>query len=177
VGDYAPLKKSKKQRKINTGGMMKNKKQLLDRVAEVYQWLDEQIDTNISPKELCAACGECCCFTDFDHSLFVSSPEIIYFHDKVCPETRPMTAGQCPYNENGKCTIYENRFAGCRIFFCKDEADFQNQLSESALKKFKQICLEFNVSYLYMDLETAFNNGLASICRLDGGQPAAGHSV
>jgi hypothetical protein len=161
---------------INTGGMMKNKNKLLERIAEVYQWLDEQIDENVSSNEKCVTCGKCCNFSDFDHSLFVSSPEIIYFHEKVGPETKSMTTGQCPYNINGKCAIYENRFAGCRIFFCKGNVDFQNQLSESALKKFKQICLEFNVPYRYMDLKDALNS-VASICRLAGGQPAAGHSI
>ncbi|MHC4187573.1 MAG: hypothetical protein ACYSRQ_05205 [Planctomycetota bacterium] len=156
---------------------MKNKEQLLKRVAEVYQWLDEQVIEYISQKELCSTCGKCCCFTDFDHSLFVSSPEIIYFHEQIGPETRPMTAGQCPYNINDKCTIYENRFAGCRTFFCKGEVYFQGQLSESVLKKFKEICLEFNLPYRYVDLQTALSEGVTNICRSDGAQPAGDHST
>ncbi|MHC4131000.1 MAG: YkgJ family cysteine cluster protein [Planctomycetota bacterium] len=157
--------------------MMKNKKQLLDRVAEVYQWLDEQINNYVSSDENCATCGRCCNFADFDYGLFVSTPEIIYFHEIVCLETRPMTTGQCPYNTSSKCTIYENRFAGCRIFFCKGDVDFQNRLSESALKKFKEICLEFKIPYRYMDLQTALNDELTNICRSAGGQPAGDHSV
>ena len=156
---------------------MKNKEQLLERVAEVYQWLDEQINKKFSSVELCTACGRCCNFAGFDHSLFVSSPEIIYFHEKVGPETRSMVAEQCPYNVNGKCTIYENRFAGCRIFFCRADVDFQNQLSESALKKFKEICLAFKIPYRYMDLQKALNEDLTNICRSAGGLPAADHSI
>jgi hypothetical protein len=157
--------------------MMKNKNELLKRVAEVYQWLDEQINKNISSDDLCTACGRCCNFADFDHSLFVSSPEIIYFHEKVGPETRPMTLEKCPYNISGRCTIYENRFAGCRIFFCKGEVDFQNQLSELALKKFKEICLEFKIPYRYMNLQTALSEGITNICQSGGGQPAGDRSI
>jgi hypothetical protein len=157
--------------------MMKNKGKLLERVAEVYKWLEEQINKKVSSDENCAACGRCCNFTDFDHGLFVSTPEIIYFREKVGRETRPMTTGQCPYNINGKCMIYENRFAGCRIFFCMAEVDFQNQLSESALRKFKEICLEFKIPYRYMDLQTALNDGLANIYRSAGERPAADHSI
>ncbi len=64
---------------------------------------------------------------------------------------------RCPYNIGGKCTIYEYRFAGCRIFCCKADADFQSRLSESALEKFKSICTEFRIPYRYNDLPTALN--------------------
>jgi hypothetical protein len=71
---------------------------------------------------------------------------------KVMPDSR------CPYNVDGKCTIYTYRFAGCRIFSCKGDADFQSGLSESALKKFKSICTEFEIPYRYSDLESALND-------------------
>jgi hypothetical protein len=171
------MKKSRKPGKTNTGGMMENKEQVLEKVAEVYQWLDERISENVKLNVRCAGCGRCCNFSDFDHRLFVSSPELIYFYEKIGPEIKPMTAGQCPYNINGKCAIYEDRFAGCRIFFCKDDADFQNQLSESALKKFKKICSISQVPYRYLDLQTALNNGLTNICRSAEGQPAADRSI
>jgi hypothetical protein len=63
-----------------------------------------------------------------------------------------MTTSRCPYNVDGRCTVYEYRFAGCRIFCCKGDADFQGALSESAVNKFKSICTDFHVPYQYADL-------------------------
>jgi hypothetical protein len=64
----------------------------------------------------------------------------------------------CPYNVDGKCSIYKYRFAGCRIFCCKGDKDFQSELSESAIKKFKSICTELQIPYQYTDLATALNS-------------------
>ncbi len=64
---------------------------------------------------------------------------------------------RCPYNIGDKCTIYEYRFAGCRIFCCKADTDFQSRLSESALRKLKSLCTEFQIPYRYTDLATALN--------------------
>jgi Fe-S-cluster containining protein len=75
---------------------------------------------------------------------------------------RPMLTSRCPYNIGGKCTVYEYRFAGCRIFCCNADADFQSRLSESALKKLKLICTEFQIPYRYTDLASALN-GLAGV--------------
>jgi hypothetical protein len=63
-------------------------------------------------------------------------------------KTEPMNAGRCPYNIAGKCSIYEYRFAGCRIL---------SGLSESAVQKFKSACTELGVRYEYLHLPTALN--------------------
>ena len=72
-------------------------------------------------------------------------------------EPLPMTIGRCPYNIAGKCTVYEHRFAGCRIFCCKGDRDFQSRLSESALKRLMSICEECGLPYTYKDLAAALN--------------------
>jgi len=56
-----------------------------------------------------------------------------------------------------KCTVYPYRFAGCRIFSCKGNPDFQSALTESVIKKFKHLCDEFDVPYRYLDLPSALN--------------------
>lgn len=71
---------------------------------------------------------------------------------------KPMTDSRCPYNIDGKCTIYEYRFAGCRIFCCNADADFQSRLSEEVLKKLKSTCAEFQIPYRYTDLAVGLNN-------------------
>jgi Fe-S-cluster containining protein len=63
----------------------------------------------------------------------------------------------CPYNIDGKCSVYEHRFSGCRIFFCKGDADFQSRLSERALREFKSLCTNLQIPYRYTDLATAVN--------------------
>ncbi len=151
-------------------------KQLLEKVAEIYNWLDTQIRDNNNLTGQCNACGKCCDFGSpdqgpapafeqgFDHRLFVTPPELMYLtanlgaeNIKSMPTNRPL-GGKCPYNIDGKCTVYEYRFASCRIFYCKADVDFQGELSESALKKFKSLCTEFQIPYHYTDLADALNS-------------------
>jgi len=125
-------------------------------VVEVYDWIDSQISQN--PAQ-CDMCGKCCDFESYGHRLFVTSCELIYFAVKLDPDKiRPMPTGRCPYNIDGKCTVYPYRFAGCRIFSCKGDKDFQSRLSEQAVVKFKGICGKFALTYRYTDLLTALNN-------------------
>ena len=131
---------------------------LIKKVAEVYNWLNSQIEDHKDLAGRCYACGKCCDFESFDHKLFVTPPELFYLRANLRGENlKPMKGGQCPYNAGGKCSIYEHRFSGCRIFSCKGNADFQSGLSERALKKFKVICEQFQISYRYADLATALN--------------------
>ena len=131
---------------------------LLKRVAEIYDWLDLQICESVHLACVCDACGECCDFAQLDHHLFVTTPELMYLAANLSNENiKFMPTSRCPYNEGGQCTIYEYRFAGCRIFCCKADADFQSRLSESVLKKFKSLCTEFQIPYRYTDLATALN--------------------
>lgn len=132
---------------------------LLTKVAEIYKWLDAQICQNSDLAGVCDACGRCCDFDVFDHRLFVTTPEILYLAANLGVEKiKPMPAGRCPYNITGKCSIYEYRFAGCRIFCCKSVRDFQSALSESAIKKFKVLCTRLEIPYRYADLATALND-------------------
>ena len=145
---------------------MTDNNHLLKRVAEIYNWLDLQIRNHFDLAGVCQACGQCCDFTStstankqrFDHLLFVTTPELMYLAESLGTENiKPMPNSRCPYNVDGKCTIYKYRFTGCRIFCCKANADFQSNLSESAMKKLKLICTEFQIPYRYTDLATALN--------------------
>jgi len=132
---------------------------LIQKVEQIYSWLDLQIHRNGNLAGACDACGQCCDFTQFDHRLFVTPPELIYLAAKLGEQKlMAMKTSRCPYNENSKCTIYDCRFAGCRIFCCKADKDFQSRLSESALKKLKATCTEFEIPYCYTDLAAALNS-------------------
>ena len=131
---------------------------LLEKIVEIYDWLDAQIRENADMAGRCNICGKCCNFDSYDHHLFVTQPEVMYLTAKLGSENiKPMTDGKCPYNVDGKCTVYEHRFAACRIFCCNGDTDFQSGLSESALGKLKSICTEFQIPYRYTDLATALN--------------------
>ena len=135
---------------------------LSKKVIEIYDWLETQIaDSNKIGQ--CKACGECCDLEGFDHRLFITPPELMYLRANLGDETiKPMPTGRCPYNINSKCTVYEYRFAACRIFYCSGDADFQSELSETALEKLKSLCLEFQIPYRYSDLANALNGFVGS---------------
>jgi hypothetical protein len=153
-------RKNQKEKKMVAGG--KTNSQLLKRVAEIYKWLDSQISNNSDLAGTCSACGKCCDFAQVDHRLFVTTPELMYLTANLGAENiQPMTTSRCPYHSGGKCSIYGNRFSGCRIFCCKADADFQSRLSESALKKLKLLCTEFQIPYHYTDLASALNGFVA----------------
>ena len=142
---------------------MKSNSFVCKKVAEIYNWLDTQIQQNDIIVQ-CKACGRCCDFGKFDHLLFVTTPELIFLKENLKPQKiKTMPTSICPYNEKGRCTIYPLRFAGCRIFFCKGDSDFQNRLSESAVSRFKSLCTEFNIPYIYSDLQTALNVKLSQL--------------
>ena len=131
---------------------------LLRRVAEIYNWLDVQVRRNTELAGTCQGCGKCCDFAGFDHRLFVTPPELAYLAANLGASVQPMPTERCPYNVDGKCSVYEYRFAGCRIFCCNGDEDFQSELSESALDKLKRICAEFQIPYRYTDLAAALSS-------------------
>lgn len=134
-------------------------RQLLERVAEVYKWLDLQICSVGDIAGACRSCGDCCDFEGFDHRLFITPPELMYLAANLGDEKiKPMPSGRCPYNIDGKCSVYEYRFSGCRIFCCNGDADFQNRLSEEVLQKLKSICVEFQIPYRYTDLAAGLSS-------------------
>jgi Fe-S-cluster containining protein len=136
---------------------------LLDKVGQIYDWLDTQIQQNNLIIQ-CKACGRCCDFEYFGHLLFITTPELIFLRENLNPEEiKKMPTNICPYNKEGKCAIYPLRFAGCRIFFCGGDADFQSRLSESAVSRFKSLCTELDLPYLYSDLRSALNVNLPQL--------------
>lgn len=152
-GNRKNQKDKKMVGKCRTNGL------LVKKVAEIYDWLDSQVESHKDLAGRCEACGRCCDFESFDHKLFVTGPELMYLSVNLQGENvKPMETSRCPYNVDGKCTIYVHRFAGCRIFCCKGNTDFQNSLSESALEKFKSLCNEFQIGYRYSELATALNS-------------------
>lgn len=131
--------------------------ELIQEVKEIYDWLDSQIENNIPEK--CDACGKCCDFVAFDHRLYVTVPELMYLAANLkVNNLKSMQTGRCPYNIEGKCTVYQYRFSGCRIFNCNANSEIQSELSESVLVKLKALCTKYKISYRYMDLASVLND-------------------
>jgi len=144
---------------------VKNHKEIISRVREVYEWIAGQLAVQAAPAGRCDACGRCCDFEAFDHKLFVTSPEMLFFAAMQPGQNlKQANAGRCPWLIDGKCSVYDYRFAGCRIFCCKGDADFQSRLSEAAAKKFKTVCDEFEIPYRYVELSAAMGE-LANPCQ------------
>ena len=126
---------------------------VVEKVEDIYKWLEGQLQEN---EISCDACGKCCDFKNYDHRLYVTTPEMIYFRKKIDGKNiKPMTEGKCPYNIDGKCSVYKYRFAGCRIFNCKGDPDRQSKLSEKTIQKFKDLCDNSNTPYHYAELSKA----------------------
>ena len=135
---------------------MARHKKIIERVSEIYKWIEEQQLANKGIAGNCEVCGKCCDFERYDHRLYVTTPEMIYFVDKVgIANIKQMTTAKCCYQVEGKCSVHAYRFSGCRIFCCKGKATFQSELTESAIKKFKALCAELQIPYRYVELPVA----------------------
>lgn len=130
---------------------MNTSSQIIHEVGTLYQWLESERG---KLSQSCGACGSCCDFESFGHKLYVTTPELFHFYHFVGPHIKPMTTGICPYRIDGKCTVYPYRFAGCRIFTCKGDAEKENTLCENAVRQFKILCDDQGITYRYVDLKT-----------------------
>lgn len=140
-------------------GEPERRRQLVEAVAAVYDWIDGQQRRHPDRAGVCDACGACCDFAGYDHRLFVTVPELVYLAAKLDEANlKPMTDGRCPYQRGKRCTAHKDRFAGCRIFCCKGDPDFQSELSEAALKKLKAIGDRFDLPYRYSELARALSD-------------------
>ena len=140
---------------------MNKNKRLLDKVADLYAWIEQEIRRHPEEAGECYACGACCDFERYGHRLFLTSAEMAYFVDHVGSENlKPMTDGVCPYRINHRCSVHAHRFAGCRIFCCRGDDPFQHRLSEQVQQKLKTICEETHTPYRYADLRQTLNTAI-----------------
>jgi len=147
-------------------GESERHRRLLGEVAALYEWLEAELREHADQAGQCNACGACCDFVGYDHLLFVTPPELIYLAEKLgVTSLRKVDSGRCPYQEGTKCSIHAHRFAGCRIFCCDGDADFQSALTEAALKRLKAICVRFGLEYRYADLAQALAAFSSDTCR------------
>lgn len=137
---------------------MTNDSRMVEEIALLYEWLDQLLAMHQEEAGDCSACGKCCDFDAYGHRLYVTHAEMLYFSSKMGQRgLRPMRSGQCPYMEQGRCSVHPYRFSGCRIFGCRGDVEFQNQLTEQTLNEIKSLCDEMDIPYEYMDIRQALN--------------------
>jgi len=136
----------------NTPLSNRMRKEIAASVRKVYDWIDTQIEM-LSP--VCSACGKCCLFDEFGHKLFITSVEIICLNTILDGNIPPAAAGRCPFQNKNLCSIRKHRFAACRIFFCSLDEDAMSRIYEQSLKMLKQITLQYNIAYQYLELTEA----------------------
>ena len=137
---------------------MQIKSQIADKVKDVYDWIHEQLDEKLTEDESCQACSKCCNFTEFEHRLYITTPELMYFRIKMGRDNlKEMSTGTCPYLVEGNCSVHEHRFAGCRIFHCKASEEIHSEIYEESIRRFKEICIDHLIPYKYQDLPTSLN--------------------
>ena len=127
---------------------------LLAAMEAIYAALDAKLAA-ATDGDRCGTCGQCCDFDAFGHRLYITTPELVYFACRLDAALKPMTGGVCPYRTGGRCSVYPYRFAGCRIFQCKGDANIQSDLTEATLAQLKKMCTDHHLPYRYMDLKTA----------------------
>jgi len=66
---------------------MKDCKEVISEAGEIYAWLDEQTNANKAKAGVCSACGKCCDFEAYGHRLYVTTPEMLYFAEKMGTQT------------------------------------------------------------------------------------------
>jgi Fe-S-cluster containining protein len=138
---------------------MTSNKQVVEKVGQIYDWVNQQMKDKPALAGKCKVCGRCCDFETFDHRLFVTTPELMYLVDKIgYYNIMPMLKGRCPWQKENKCSIYEHRFLSCRIFCCKGDKDFQSNLTEETLRKLKSLSTEFDIPYRYTALPAALDS-------------------
>ncbi len=148
----------------NAGGRAKTVgSKLINDMVNIYSWLDECIKSFVSP-ETCFGCGRCCDYENFGHRIFITTPEILYLQNAIddgkLVKDFKISTGKCPFLAGGTCSVRDFRFGPCRIFFCKSSARWQNDLTEEFLGKVKQLCIDKNIEYRYVDISMAFENFL-----------------
>ena len=134
-------------------------------VAEIYDWVDEQIAI-ASPR--CEISGRCCRFREYGHRLYITQPEAELLFQKEVPEGNELTGlsneqitnqvrETCPYQDKVLCTARECRPLSCRIYFCDpNHEEKSSEITETAIVRLKQAHKDFDKPWQYNELSYFF---------------------
>ncbi len=106
----------------------------------------------------CDASGRCCRFTEYGHTLFLSGLEADVLLAEAPPYAGPVTPDFCPFQVDNLCTARGPRPLGCRVYFC--DPGYQEtgqQITETCLRKLKELADELGVGWRYAPLHVFLN--------------------
>jgi hypothetical protein len=147
---------------------------LRSELGALYRELDQEI-ANHHP--VCELSGRCCRFKDYDHTLFLSTPEAALLLADAPPPVRPLDEGEtCPWQDaRGRCGARQARPLGCRVFFC--DPGFTSagpQIAEVFITKLKRLAERhgwpWNYARLHDHLEQARAEGRFGKVSFDNSQ-------
>ncbi len=103
----------------------------------------------------CELSGRCCRFAEYEHTLFLSAPEMAILLADAPPPSRPLDDGAtCPWQDlKGRCSAREARPLGCRVYYC--DPSYQDQapgLTEAFLGRMKRLVDELQLPWNYAPL-------------------------
>jgi len=110
----------------------------------------------------CESSGRCCRFKEYGHTLFISQLEADVLLESAPPYAKPVSDEFCPFQVGNLCTAREPRPLGCRVYFC-DPAyqETGNQITETFLRRLKQLAEELGLGWRYAPLHIFLNEGEA----------------
>ncbi len=121
---------------------MKNKTSEFHELKDIYN----DVETSIRGIDgQCNACGKCCDFENFDHTLYLTPIEAKYMLGNISLPLNSLT--NCPYAKDGKCIEREYRCLGCRIFHCNlkgENAVKMNDIYNEGLVRIRKLCKKYN---------------------------------
>lgn len=114
----------------------------------LYRSVDAEI-AGENPK--CDVSGRCCRFTEYGHTLFLSSVEAELLFERA-PESK--TDAECPYQIDRLCTARDRRPLGCRTYFCDPKfAARMPEITEAAVSRLKALHDAWGRPWDYRPLE------------------------
>jgi Fe-S-cluster containining protein len=123
---------------------------------EIYREADAAV---AAAGPVCIASGRCCRFKEYGHTLFLSSMEAEILLESAPAYEKPASEEFCPFQKANLCTARESRPLGCRIYFCDpayQETSFQ--ITETMLRKLKQLAADHDVDWHYAPLHKFLNS-------------------
>jgi hypothetical protein len=129
--------------------------ELRRQVLELYREVDQAV---AAAGPVCVASGRCCRFKEYGHTLFLSNLEAEVLLAQAPPYERPVSPEFCPFQKGNLCTAREPRPLGCRVYYC-DPAyqETGNQISETFLRRLKDLARDHGVPWQYAPLHTFLN--------------------
>jgi hypothetical protein len=131
--------------------------ELRARIFAIYASADADIAA-ANPR--CDASGRCCRFREYGHTLFISQLEADVLLEAAPPYEKPVSGDFCPFQVDNLCTAREPRPLGCRVYFCDPTyRETGEQITETYLKKLKELADECGLDWRYAPLHIFLNEG------------------